>query len=257
MTTYRSPVRFQNKVALVTGGGSGIGRATAVALAGEGATLVVAGRDLEQLSGTVKSITAAGGTASLIRADVTQAEDVAALVSETVARYSALDIAVNNAGIPSWGSTSRMSEQEWTDVLEVNLTGTWLCMKYELLHMQHHGGGAIVNVSSRIGAHVRLVDQGAYAASKAGLNALTRTAAREYIGCGVRINVVSPGPTDTAMAVWGDESAHERDERLRNTVPIGRLARPEEIAEAILWLASPAASYVVGHDLVIDGGSTA
>lgn len=249
--------RFVGKVALVTGGGSGIGRATALALAGEGATVAVAGRDVEQLRATVKAIEADGGHGSPVTADITDPAEVSSLVERVVERHGGLHVAVNNAGVPSWGSTADMEQQDWVHVLCVNLTGVWLSMKYEITHMQRHGGGAIVNVSSRIGPHMRVLYQGAYASSKAGVSALTRTAAREYIACGVRINAVSPGPTDTAMSVWPGENPEQRDLRVKADVPIGRLARPEEIARAILWLASPESSYVVGHDLVVDGGITA
>ncbi|WP_181763744.1 SDR family NAD(P)-dependent oxidoreductase [Streptomyces albidus (ex Kaewkla and Franco 2022)] len=243
--------------ALVTGGGSGIGRATAVALAARGTKVVVAGRQEHTLIETAKMIEESGGTASHVLADIALAEGAARAVGTVTERYGRLDLAVNCAGLPSWGLTADMAPAEWEQVMGVNVNGTWLCMKYEIEQMLGQGGGAIVNVSSRIGPHMRVTHQSAYAASKSALSTLTRSAAREYIGRGIRINAVSPGPTDTAMAVWPGETAADRDARVARDIPAGRLARPEEIAGAVLWLASPGAAFVVGHDLVIDGGLSA
>jgi NAD(P)-dependent dehydrogenase (short-subunit alcohol dehydrogenase family) len=164
---------------------------------------------------------------------------------------------VNNAGRPSWGPVADTPRAEWDAVLGVNLTGVWLCLRHEIDLMRRGGGGAVVNVVSRIGIPMREENQGVYAASKAAVSILTRTAARENIGFGIRINAVSPGPTATAMAAWDDETPAERDARVARTVPIGRLAAPEEIAAAVRWLVSAEASYVVGHDLVVDGGLSA
>lgn len=254
------PRRFVGRTALVTGGGSGIGRATAVALAAEGARVVVSGRRDAPLARTVAEIRAAGGQALAVPADVTVEHGpagVGELVAETVDRYGALDLAVNAAGVPSWGLVADMPSSAWERTLDVNLSGTWLCMKHELAWMVKQGQGVIVNVGSRIGAHMRVSHQSAYAASKAAVSVLTRSAAREYIRQGVRINCVSPGPTETAMALWDEETPAERDERIAREVPVGRMATPAEIAAAVLWLASPEAAFVVGHDLVIDGGLSA
>jgi NAD(P)-dependent dehydrogenase (short-subunit alcohol dehydrogenase family) len=245
------------RTALVTGGGSGIGRATAVALAAQGAKVVVAGRRAHTLIETVKAIEENGGTASHVLADITLPDEAARAAGAAVDRYGSLDTAVNCAGLPSWGLTADMTPAEWEEVVSVNVNGTWLSMKYEIEHMLRQGGGTIVNVSSRIGPHMRVTHQSAYAASKSALSTLTRSAAREYIPHGIRINAVSPGPTDTAMAVWPGETPADRDDRVARDIPAGRLARPEEIAAAVLWLASPAAAFVVGHDLVIDGGLSA
>jgi NAD(P)-dependent dehydrogenase (short-subunit alcohol dehydrogenase family) len=247
--------RFHRKVALVTGGGSGIGRATALALAQEGATVAVTGRRAEPLRETVKAIAALGGSGSYLVADLSCPDDVSTLVNEVVDRYDGLHVAVNNAGIPSWGRVAEMGFEDWNEVIQINLTGLWLAMKHEITRMR--SGGVIVNVASRIGMHMRVENQSAYAAAKAGVSTLTRSAAREYIAQGIRINAVSPGPTETAMSVWPGENRAERDHRIARDVPIGRLAQPHEIASAILWLASPEASFVVGHDLVVDGGITA
>jgi NAD(P)-dependent dehydrogenase (short-subunit alcohol dehydrogenase family) len=250
----------KGRVALVTGGGSGIGQAVAVELARAGARVVVAGRTAATLAGTVSatgSVTAGRNPASAVVADVSVPDQVAGLIAGIEREFGRLDIAVNNAGQPSWGAVAGTCEPEWEEVLGVNLTGVWLCLKQEIGLMRRQGGGVIVNVASRIGVHMREPFQGVYAASKAAVSVLTRTAARECVAAGIRINAVSPGPTDTAMAAWGNETAQERDTRIARTVPIGRLAAPREVAAAVLWLVSDEASYVVGHDLVVDGGMSA
>jgi NAD(P)-dependent dehydrogenase (short-subunit alcohol dehydrogenase family) len=248
---------FDGKVALVTGGGSGIGRAAAVALAEAGAAVVVAGRRVEPLRRTVAEVERVGGFGTHMVVDVTVAEQVAGLITAIRDEFGALDVAVNNAGVPSWGTVSETATDAWEEVIGVNLTGLWLCLKHEIGYMRLRRSGVIVNVASRIGIHMREPRQGVYAASKAAVAVLTRTAARECIASGIRINAVSPGPTDTDMAVWAGETAKERDARVRRSVPIGRLATPYEIAAAIRWLASPESAFVVGHDLVVDGGISA
>ncbi len=241
-------------VALVTGGGSGIGRASAIRLAADGALVIVTGRTEKLLRETVEEI---GDAASCYPADVTEEADVASLIEQIRTRYGRLDVAVNAAGVPSWAKVAELTVAEWQAVLDTNLTGLWSCMRHEINAMRATGGGSIVNVSSRIGAHMRTPMQAAYAASKAGVSALTRTAAREYIAEGIRINAVSPGPTSTGMSLWPGESQAARDRRIAREVPAGRLAEPAEIAAAIGWLASADASFVVGHDLVVDGGISA
>lgn len=247
--------RFAGKVVLVTGGGSGIGRATARAFAGEGATVVVAGRDGRRLESAVREL---GGDASAVTVDVTDSADVARMVTTVVARHGGLDVAFNNAGIlGSPAPAADLGEDDFGAVLGTNVTGTWLCLKHEVAHMRAHGGGAIVNMASNIGAHGRLPNMAAYAASKAAVSALTRTAARDHIADGVRINAVSPGATDTDMSRRPGETDAGRAERLKNAIPLGRVGATAEVAAAVLWLASDEAAFTVGHDLVVDGGATA
>lgn len=249
--------RFTGKVALVTGGGSGIGQATALAFAREGATVVVAGRTAEPLERTVKLIEDEGGRASAVVADVSSSEDVARLVTTTLERHGGLHVAFNNAGILEAGPLADMDEAAWDRQLAVNVTGVFLCMRYEIAHMRANGGGVIVNTASNLGAHMRLPFLGAYAASKAAVSALTRAAAKEYIGAGIRINAISPGPIETPMSLRPGETDADRAERLKDALPIGRAGTLAEAADAVLWLASPEAGFTVGHDLVIDGGATA
>ncbi|EOD65045.1 glucose 1-dehydrogenase [Amycolatopsis vancoresmycina] len=247
--------RFAGKVVLVTGGGSGIGRATARAFAAEGATVVVAGRDERRLASAVEEI---GGDASAVTVDVTDSADVARMVETIVARHGGLDVAFNNAGIlGSPAPVADLDEDGFGAVLDTNVTGTWLCLKHEVAHMRAHGGGAIVNMASNIGAHGRLPNMAAYAASKAAVSALTRTAARDHIGDGVRINAVSPGATDTDMSRRPGETDADRAARLKDAIPLGRVGATAEVAAAVLWLASDEAAFTVGHDLVVDGGATA
>ena len=250
--------RFTGKVVLVTGGGSGIGRTTAQAFAREHAVVVVSGRNPERLTETVKLIEEEGGTADALTADVSRSDEVQELVQTVVDRHGGLHIAFNNAGtVGRPGLTADLDEDVWDAVFAANAKGVWLSMKYEIAHMREHGGGVIVNTASNIGAHGRRAGMSAYAASKAAVSVLTRNAAREYIGDGIRINAVSPGGTDTAMSFRRGESIGDRDERVRSAVPIGRVAATREVADTVLWLASDQSSFVVGHDLVIDGGTTA
>lgn len=169
-----------------------------------------------------------------------------------------IGLAFNNAGILGTpGPVADLAEDDRAAVLAANLTGIWLAMKYEIAAMRARGGGVIVNMASNIGAHMALPGLGAYAAAKAGVSALTRTAAREYIGEGIRINAVSPGPVDTPMSRLPGESDAERAERMKHALPMGRVAATAEIAAAVLWLASPESAFAVGHDLVVDGGASA
>ncbi|MCP9949426.1 SDR family oxidoreductase [Actinomadura madurae] len=249
-------MRFRDAVVLITGGAGGIGRATAGAFAREGATVVLAGRDATTLAEAVKEI--GPDHAGHVVADVTDPASTARMVETVAARHGALHVAVNNAGILAGaGPVADIDTAAWDAVLTTNLTGTFLSLKHEVAYMRDHGGGTIVNVSSNIGSHGRRPGLAAYAASKAGVGVLTRTAALDHIADGVRINAVSPGASDTPMSLRPGETPADRAERMRASAPSGRVADTSEVAETILWLASDAASHVVGHDLVVDGGVTA
>ncbi|RNL85725.1 SDR family NAD(P)-dependent oxidoreductase [Halostreptopolyspora alba] len=248
--------RFTGKTALVTGGGSGIGQNIARAFAAEGASVVVAGRKEAPLRETVKLVEEEGGDAAAVTADVTSSDDVARLVAATVETFGSLDVAVNNAGmLAAAGPLPEVDEREWRTMLDVNVTGALLAMRHQIAHMRQHGGGAIVNVSSNAGPHTQIPGIAAYGATKAAVTALSRAAALTHIGEGVRINVVSPGATDTSMSLLPGETRQDRDDRLREASPIGRVGERDEIAAGVLYLASPESGYAVGTDLVLDGGA--
>lgn len=250
--------RFTGKTVLVTGAGSGLGRAIALAFAAEGAAVVAAGRTAASLDETVGLIEGTGGTATAVTADVTDSGQLQNLVRESVARYGGLDVAVNNAGILRGAvAVGEVSEEDWDAVLRTNVTGVWLAMKHEIAHMKGNGGGAIVNISSNLGAHLRIPNVAAYSTSKAAVSALTRAAALDHIHQGIRINAVSPGASAAPMSLRPGESEADRAERAKTENPLGRVAEAEEVAAAVLYLASPAAGAVVGADLVIDSGSSA
>jgi NAD(P)-dependent dehydrogenase (short-subunit alcohol dehydrogenase family) len=250
--------RFIGKTALITGGGTGIGRAVALTFARQGATVIVAGRSPESLNQTVKLIEADGGRAMAITADVTRSADLAALVTQASATHGSLDIAVNNAGtLTAFGPVGDVDEVQWSTLVSVNLTGVLLSMKHEIAQMRRNGGGVIINIASTLGAHMRLTGLGAYVATKAAVSALTRNAALDHIHEGIRINAVSPGPIETPMSYRPGETQSDRDARMAQQLPAGRVGTLDEIAAAVLYLASPDAGFVVGTDLLIDGGATA
>jgi len=249
--------RFADKVVLVTGGSSGIGLATALAFAREGATVVVAGRRTSEGEKAVALLKEQGGEPSFIQTDVAIEADVALLVEQIVSRYGRLDIAFNNAGnVVGVGPLIELDEAAWDATIDGNLKGTWLSMKYEIRQMFKQGGGTIINMSSNIGGHVARPMMASYAAAKAGVLALTKTAALEYVQSGIHVHSVSPGPIRTALSKRGNESDEERDQRVAAALPIGRIGLPEEVANAVLWLSSPEATFIVGHDIVLDGGFT-
>lgn len=243
---------LHEKVALVTGGGSGLGRATALALAAAGATVVVAGRTARTGEETAALIRAAGGHAAYVPCDVTSSAGVRALVGTTVERFGGLDIAYNNAGIEqSFTPLAELAEDEWDAVIAANLTGVFLCMKYQLRHMSSAGrGGAIVNASSTAGLRGSPT-VASYTASKWGVLGLTRAVAREYGPSGVRVNAVCPGPVEETGML---DRNPEVGSRFLSSIPLGRLGTPQEVAAAVVWLCSPESSYLTGVALTVDGG---
>lgn len=248
---------MQDKVALVTGASSGIGRATALVFAREGAKVVVA--DLNVVGGqeTVQLVKAAGGEAVFVETDVAQAASVEAMVQTSLDTYGRLDCAHNNAGVEGVLSrTAEQTEQDWEPVIRINLKGVWLCMKYELPHMVQQGSGAIVNTASGAGL-IGVKRMAAYVASKHGVIGLTKTAALEYAKSGVRVNAVCPGVIQTAMVERVSGRRPDVLEKMIAAEPIGRSGQPEEIAESVVWLCSDAASFVTGHAMAVDGGAVA
>ncbi len=249
----------EGKVALVTGGASGIGRAAALVFAREGALVAVADRTEAAAQATVAMINAAGGQAIGIAADVTHEEDVAAMVARTLIAFGRLDCAFNNAGVapfqvgPLGQKLHETSEAAWAAVLAVNLTGVFLCIKHQVPAMLRQGGGSIVNTSSIAGL-VGLPTSSAYVASKHAVIGLTRTAALEYALDRIRVNAVCPGYIRTPMT---DASVQRRGEELMSKIPMRRIGEPEDIAEAVVWMSSDRAGFVTGSVYTVDGGYSA
>jgi len=246
--------RFDGKVAIVTGASSGIGRATALAFAREGARVVVADVLVAGGDETVRTIKKAGGQAIFIKTDVSRTTDVQAMVERAVRKYGRLDYAFNNAGIEGTAAPiADSSEENFDRVIGINLKGVWLCMKYEIPEMLKHKGGAIVNCSSIAGL-VGFPGVTPYVASKHGVVGLTKAAALEYAKAGIRINAVCPGVIRTPMIERFTGGKAEAEAQLIAAEPVGRIGTPEEIAEAVVWLCSDAASFVTGHPMAVDGG---
>jgi NAD(P)-dependent dehydrogenase (short-subunit alcohol dehydrogenase family) len=250
--------RFTGKVVLVTGASSGIGRTTAVAFGREGAKVVLSGRRRDQLEETLALVTAAGGTGVTVCGDCSRVEDVRRMVDAAVSGYGRLDCAFNNAGIEggkAFVPTADYSEAIWDEVIAINLTGVFLCLKYEIQQMLKQGGGAIVNMSSVAGLIGTRIGIG-YGASKHGVIGATRAAAIEYAAHNIRVNAVCPGVIRTEMT----ERAFFHDDELGAAMtrrhPLGRLGTTEEVAEAVLWLCSDQSSFTTGHALPVDGGLT-
>lgn len=249
---------FSGKVALVTGGGSGIGRSTCLAFAQGGAKVVVVDRDVEGGEETAQLIKEGGGEAILIHADVANAADCQQMTDQAIQAYGRLDCAFNNAGVGgrSGKMTADYAEEDWDRVIGINLKGVWLCMRSEITQMLNQGGGAIVNTASIAGL-VGIRGTCAYIAAKHGVAGLTKAAALEYAESGIRVNAVCPGYIDTPLTRPLFESFDGLEDEVVARHPLGRLGQPHEIAEAVAWLSSDAASFVTGHTLTVDGGYVA
>lgn len=254
--TAKENKKFEGKVAFVTGAANGIGRATAIAFAAEGANVVVADVAEKGIQETVRLLEEAGGKALAITCDVQKSEDIKKALDETVKTFGRLDIAFNNAGVEQpVKETTAITEEEWDHLMNIDLRGIFLCMKYEIPLMLASGGGAIVNTSS--GAGVKgFKGQAAYAAAKHGIIGLTRSAALDYADKNIRINAVCPGIIETPMMDRFSGGTPEGRQRVIAQEPIGRMGKPEEIASAVVWLCSDGASFATGHALVVDGGQT-
>ena len=248
---------FERRVAFVTGGASGIGRAAALAFARAGASVAVADIGEETNQETARLIEQEGGRALAVRCDVTRGDDVKAALAKTVEAFGRLDFAFNNVGIEPKkpAPTADYDEEEWNRIIDIDLRGVFLCMKHEIPLMLRCGGGAIVNTSSGAGI-IGIKGSPAYTAAKHGVIGLTRAAALDYAGQNIRINAVCPGYIDTPMMGRFTGDTPEGRAQVISEEPIGRMGRPEEIANTVLWLCSEGAGFVVGHALVVDGGQT-
>jgi NAD(P)-dependent dehydrogenase (short-subunit alcohol dehydrogenase family) len=252
-----SMYEMRGKVAIVTGASSGIGRATARLFATCGARVLMSDVDEAGGKAAADDIRRGGGAAAFIRCDISRTSDVRAMVDRSISEFGRLDFACNNAGIEGeQAETADCTEENWERVLGVNLRGTWLCMKYEIPRLLESGGGAIVNISSIAGL-VGFAGIPAYVASKHGMNGLTRTAAIEYAKRNIRVNAICPGAIETPMIDRFVAEGSEARSELIAAHPMGRMGRPEEIAEVAVWLCSAGASFVTGQLLAADGGYVA
>jgi NAD(P)-dependent dehydrogenase (short-subunit alcohol dehydrogenase family) len=250
-------IDFAGKVAIVTGGTAGIGRAAAIAYAQQGAKVVVAGRRFEAGQETVRLIKAAGGEALFIQTDVTEETDVKTMVDRTVSVFGRLDMAFNNAGV--FGESAVLTEQtddDYDRIMTANVKGVWLCMKYEIAQMLKQGSGSIVNTSSILGV-VAMAGVPLYTASKYAVQGLTKAVALQYAKSGIRINAVGPGAIATDMLEIATGGQDEAKAYMAGLHPMGRVGQPAEVANAVLWLSSDAASFVTGETLMVDGGFVA
>ena len=245
---------LEGKVALVTGGTSGIGRETAILFAKAGAKVVVAGRREPEGQETIELVRAAGGEGLFVRTDVSKASEVDALIQKTVEKFGRLDVAFNNAGVEgAWVPIARQSEEDFDRTIGINLKGVWLCLKFEIRRMLRQGsGGAIVNMASTMGL-IGTAGAAAYSASKHGVIGLTKTAALETARNAIRINAVCPAAVDTSMSerLFGVPQVHKA---VLAHHPIGRFGKAHEVAEAVLWMCSGRASFMTGQTLILDGG---
>ena len=248
---------FQNKVALVTGGSFGIGQATAIAFAQRGARVAIADWLEDKEGVALRQIKESGGEGIFIQCDVSKPADVKAMIEKTISTYGRLDYAFNNAGIEGMQApVHECTEENWDKTIGINLKGVWLCMKAEIPEMLKQGGGAIVNCASVAGLN-GFAGLPAYVASKHGIVGLTKTAALENAKAGIRVNAVCPGVIHTAMIDRITGKDKEVEKSFVSLEPVNRMGKPEEVAEAVIWLCSDGASFITGHAMTVDGGFTA